>query len=90
MTIDGIQALKAAPRLRTLWIIGFPHDANYFALGELKQLRELHFEMSLTELRDLESLEAALPHTRITAGTGGGWVGGFGRERKKLPTLKAE
>ena len=90
LTIDGMTALKEAPRLRTLWITGFPHDANYAALGELKQLRELHFEMSLTELRDLETLEVALPHTRIMAGTGGGWVGGFGRERKKPPTPKAK
>ena len=44
--------------------------------------------MSLTEVSDLDALEAALPKTKITAVTGGGSVGSFGRELKKpIPSV---
>jgi Leucine-rich repeat (LRR) protein len=75
-TIEGMRVFKNLPRLRTLWIANFPSNENYAALADLKQLRELTFEMALTSRSDLEVLRRALPKTRIMAGTGGGWVGG--------------
>lgn len=77
LTVEGMQVLKELPNLQTLWITGFASSENYRALAELQQLRELHFEMALTEVADLEFLERELPDTSIMAGTGGGWVGGF-------------
>lgn len=74
-TIEGMRVFKDLPQLRTLWITNFPSNENYAALAELKQLRELHFEMALGNRSDLEVLKRALPKTRIMAGTGGGWVG---------------
>lgn len=73
-TIEGMRVFKDLPRLRTLWIANFPGNENYAALADLKQLRELTFEMALTSRSDLEVLRRALPKTRIMAGTGGGWV----------------
>lgn len=75
-TIEGMRVFKDLPRLRTLWITNFPSNENYAALSDLKQLRELHFEMALGNRSDLEVLRRALPKTCIMAGTGGGWVGG--------------
>lgn len=78
LTIDGMSVLEHLPNLKTLWISGFPSTANYQALAKLKQLRELHFMMALTQVDDLEYLRKELPNTKINATTGGGMVGGFG------------
>jgi hypothetical protein len=74
MTVGGMRVLKDLPQLRSLSLLAFPSYEDYLVLGELKQLRELSMMMSLTEEADLAALEAALPKTRISAGSGAGNV----------------
>lgn len=74
-TIEGFQQLKSLPRLRRLWLYGLGAPGSRVGFAELKQLRELHFEMSDLKhwtQQDLDRLGELLPDARISVGTGGG------------------
>lgn len=68
-TIHGLQQLKNLPQLRELWINNFKSSDSFMGLSELKQLSSL--TLFFTNIRDeeAEQLEAAMPDTRISAGS---------------------
>src|SRR5262249_23705489 len=67
-TTDGVERLKALPKLRTLWLTLVELD-SFRGLKELTQLRELTLAMTSIRDEDIEALEEALPNTRINAGS---------------------
>jgi beta-lactamase regulating signal transducer with metallopeptidase domain len=72
-TIAGVQRLKALPNLRTLWLTNVDSAGGFLGLKELTQLHEL--TLMMTNIRDdeLDTLESALPNTRIHHATGSGF-----------------
>ena len=69
-TIQGLQQLKNLPQLRELWINNFESSSGFLGLSKLKQLFSL--TLFFTNIRDEEAkqLEAAMPDTTISAGSG--------------------
>lgn len=76
-SVVGLQQLKKLPKLDTLYLTNVDSPAGgYVGLKELKHLRELSLMMTNVTDAELETLEKALPNTRISSATGGGgWMG---------------
>ncbi len=88
-SIAGLQQLKTLPKLETLWLTNLnAPGAGYLGLKELKQLREITMMMCNVTDAELESLEEALPDTRITHMTGGG--GRIPKQIRKMPKAAVE
>lgn len=70
----GLAHLKRLPSLESLWLTNFQLDGGYTVLSDLQQLREITMVMCDITDQELETLEEALPNTRISHATGGGRV----------------
>lgn len=86
-TVDGLEQLKTLPKLRTLYLTGFPDQTGYRKLSELKHLRELSFLMCGILYEDWMWLKTAMPQTQIHHMTGGG---GFSMGERSLPKTKVK
>ncbi|MCA9066377.1 MAG: hypothetical protein KDA96_25090, partial [Planctomycetaceae bacterium] len=73
----GLSSLAKLPHLESLWLSNCHFGGQYQELSELKSLQTLTMMMCDVTTSELESLEKALPNTRISHMTGGGgWVSG--------------
>ena len=71
-SMAGLQALKALPKLETLWLTNLDlPGGDYTGLKELQQLRVLSFMMCNVSDGELDALEEALPNTHISRANGG-------------------
>ena len=72
-TLEGLLALKALPRLETLYLNNFfLPGGGYTRLKKLTQLRALSLLMCNIRDEECDALEQAMPKTRVTSSGGSG------------------